>query len=227
MPGRNPGTKPAQNNKRVLRYAVVPADRIFNWLGMMNVTSWVFFPELRKHWWSEENVKIRKRIQELYMEKFDKNNGHFKKLEQSLLKDGFHAPVSTITGVPRGMYQKDVFPAKTLPPKLQSDPNKALVTHTFGGSRVIVAQKHNLKVPCLIYDYTNAFPEAEVLATQANVKSKFPGSYSVGAIHSPVVVRAITHTHLKGKNDGKERNTRHSIIEQIRRELQKTLARAL
>lgn len=225
--GKNLGTKPAKNNKRVLRYAVVPADRIFNWLAPMNVTCWGFFPELREHWWTPENVKIRKRIQELYIEKFDKFAGHFSRLEQSMLKDGFHAPVSTITGVPRGMYQNDEFPLKVLPPELRNNPNHVLCTHTFGGSRVIVAQKHNMDVPCLIYDYTNAFPEAETLKTQGQIKAKFNGAYSIGNINGVVPVRAITHTHLKGRNDGQERNNRHKVIDEIRRELQKTLAGAL
>ena len=222
MRGKNLGTHPVKNRNRTLKYAIVPPDRIFNWLGMGNVTAWVNFPQLRKTWWSEGTVEIRQLIQNLYIKFFDKHTKHFTNLEASMLKDGFHAPVNTITGPPRGMYLDEAFPNHALPPELQDKPNTALCTHTFGGSRVIFAQKHNIEVPCFIYDFTNAFPNAEVLKTQQDVKRKFPKSYSIGGINSPVVVRAIVHTHQKNrKNDGNERNIRQQVVTEIKQELKR------
>ena len=222
MRGKNLGTKPVKNNNRTLRYAVVEPDRVFNWLGMGNVTAWVNFPELRKTWWSDETVKIRNLIQELYIKFFDQHTKHFTNLEASMLKDGFHAPVNTITGPPRGMFLDEQFPNHTLPPELQDKPNTALCTHTFGGSRVIFAQKHNMKIPCFIYDFTNAFPDAEVLKTQKDIKRKFPNSYSIGNPNGSVVVRAIVHTHQKNrKNDGQERSIRQKVVGQIKQELKR------
>jgi len=219
MPGQNLDVSPAKNNSWTLRYAVVKPDRIFNWLGMMNVTSWVFFPELRKTWWKDETVAIRQRIQDLYIKYFDAETGHFTALEKSLSADGFHAPVNTCTGLPRDMWLKNVFPTKSVPPECQSDPDKVLFTHTFGGSRVIVAQKLGIDVPCIIYDFTGAFKEAERIATPAQLKAKFPSSYQTGTPQVFPVARAINHTHIKANNDGAERNTRHKVIERIRQTL--------
>lgn len=223
MAGRNQKQlelTPTTRMKRTIRYAVVPADRVFNWLAPMNVTCWGNCPKLHKTWWSDETVALRKEFQRLYMEKFDRFQGHFSKLEQSMLKDGFHAPVSTVTGPPRGMYQRDVFPKKVLPPEWRDDPDRALCTHTFGGSRVMVAQKHNISIPCLIYDYTDAFKDEQVLRTPGDIQKRFNNTYSVGAMNSPVIVRAIKHSHLGNKtHDGQERNNRHKVIAEIKKEL--------
>jgi hypothetical protein len=204
-----------------LRHAVVKPDRIFNWLGMMNVTSWVFFPALRKTWWDEKTVETRQRIQDLYIKYFDAATGHFTSLEQSLLKDGFHAPVNTITGLPRDMYLRNELPLKSIPTEDQPNPNNVLLTHTFGGSRTIIAQRLGIDIPCLIYDFTGAFRNEEVLKTTADVKRKFPNSYNVGNPQSFPVARAINHTHIKGNNDGTERNIRLAVIERIQKELKK------
>jgi hypothetical protein len=220
MRGRNLGTTPAKNKKRTLRYIVVNPSRVFNWLGMENVTSWAFFPELRKSWWKDDTVSIRKKIQELYIKFFDKETNHFSNLEKSLLKDGFHAPVNTITGVPRSMFLNETFPKITLPPKLQGNPNAALCTHTFGGSRVILAKKHNMDIPCFVYDFTDAFPQEKELNTIQQIRTKFPNSYQVSNPTSQIVVRAIVHTHQPNRrNDGKERDIRHKVINKIRKTL--------
>ena len=217
MPGKNLDVIPAKIKSWKLRYAVVKPERVFNWLGMMNVTSWVFFPELRATWWDENTVATRQQIQDLYIKFFDEATGHFTKLEESMLKDGFHAPVNTLTGLPRDMYMQNTFPLKSIPQG--ADPNDALTTHTFGGSRTIIAQKLGIDIPCFIYDFTGAFRDAEPLTTQADVQQKFPASYRVTNPNSFPVVRAIDHTHMKGQNDGNERQTRLKVIEQIRTKL--------
>jgi len=219
MPGKNLDVSPAKNNTWTLRYAVVKPDRIFNWLGMMNVTSWVFFPELRKTWWSEDTVATRQRIQQLYIKYFDEVTGHFTALENSLRTEGFHAPVNTCTGLPRDMWLKNVFPPKSVPPENQSDSDNVLFTHTFGGSRVIIAQKLGIDIPCIIYDFTGAFSDAEKITTPAQLKAKFPNSYQTGTPQVFPVARAISHTHINAKNDNVERTARHKVIERIRHEL--------
>jgi len=221
MPGKNLDVTPAAVQQWTLRYAVVKPERVFNWLGMMNVTSWVFFPELRKGWWNEKTVATRQQIQDLYIKYFDEKTGHFTRLEESMLQDGFHAPVNACTGLPRDMYLKNVFPLNSIPVEQQDKPDSVLFTHTFGGSRTIIAQKLGIDIPCFIYDFTGAFHEAEHLKTINDVQGKFPTSYRVTDPRGFPVVRAIDHTHMKGKNDGQERNTRLQVIERIRKELTK------
>lgn len=216
----NIGVSPTKNQTRVLRYVKLPADKIFNWLSPKNVTAWVNFPELRSTWTSLATVKIRDWIQSLYITKFDfyTGNGHFINLEASMVKDGFHNPINTITGQPRDMYMRNIFPDIVVPDYYDSLP--LICTHTFGGSRLIIARKYNMLVPCLVYDYINAFPDATVIKSINQLKELFTNAYHISSMQSPVIVRAIKHTHMPdSKNDGKERNLREKVVKEIREDI--------
>lgn len=214
------GVIPTKNHTRVLRYVELDPSEIFNWLAPKNVTSWVNFPELRSTWNSTNTIKVRDWIQSLYITKFDfyTGNGHFINLEASMVKDGFHNPINTITGQPRDMYMKNVFPDVVVPDYYNSLP--LICTHTFGGSRLIIARKYNMRVPCLVYDYIGAFPNAPEIKNTKELKELFTDAYNVSSMQSPVIVRAIKHTHMPDStNDGKERNLREKVVKEIREDI--------
>lgn len=77
----------------------------------------------------------------------------FSELESSILEKGFINPILVNAGYcPKLWHRK-------LPAEMKADPSKILVCCKWGGSRLYIAQKHNLSVPCLISDFINRFNE--------------------------------------------------------------------
>lgn len=81
-------------------------------------------------------------------ERIDKMKNWFEKLEESILKEGIKNPV--------------VINAK-----------KDGIKSCYGGSRIMIAQKHGLKIPAIIADFDNIFPDAEVLTQPTHIIKKF------------------------------------------------------
>lgn len=79
----------------------------------------------------------------------EKSLKFYSKLEESILKDGFRNPVLIMA-----LRENDI-------------------RIRYGGSRLMVAQKHDLKIPAIVTDYKNIFPDAEVLYTISDIRSKF------------------------------------------------------
>ena len=78
----------------------------------------------------------------------DKQMGFFAKLEKSILRDGFRNPI--------------VISA-----------SKKKITTRYGGSRLMVAQKHNLHIPCIIADFDELFPDAVRLNGEAEIRKYY------------------------------------------------------
>lgn len=87
---------------------------------------------------------------EEYIEFFNKRNGVFSgfyiKLEDSMLKEGIHNPIIVNAG--------HVVKHLQFLFKGQTD---FLVCDNNGGSRLRLAQKHNLTMPCIILDFIERF----------------------------------------------------------------------
>ncbi len=181
----------------ILRYVELEPDKIFNWLDPMNITCWLAFHEWHDTWWSDETVKMRKEFGKIWTEEFDKITGHFSKLEESILKDGILHPVSTVSGQLRDvLLNKKVESPIVFPPHYYKDISKSVYTHTCGGSRVTIAQRHNIKVPCAVHDFENIFNTSEQI-TAGNYKKWFGNNYTF--VSSTPYIRVRTHSHIEDK----------------------------
>lgn len=80
----------------------------------------------------------------------NEKNGYFTKLEESILREGFRNPIN--------VWIKD---------------NGDLTSWYYGGSRLMIAKKHNLSIPCIISDHINKFPNAKILNNEKEIRSMF------------------------------------------------------
>lgn len=116
--------------------------------------------------WSEEGRQKRELIMREYEEGLDAICGHYRRLEESILKEGFRNPIIITCGTPRkrGM--------EFLPPEMRSLPPKKLLLceTTVGGSRLHVAQKHNFKIPCIVNDWTGRFANEPEILNEAQAR---------------------------------------------------------
>ena len=112
--------------------------------------------------WSAEGRLARELIISEFEKGMDAICGHYKRLEESVKKEGFRNPLIITCGLP---VRKKI---THLPPELKKkDPASLLLLEgTTGGSRLWVAQKLKMAVPCLINDFTGRYPgKLQVLNT--------------------------------------------------------------
>lgn len=106
--------------------------------------------------WSDEGRAKRESIMLEYETAMNQLCGHYQKLEASVLKEGFRNPIIITCGLPKKRR------IENLPPEMRSLPPRDLLLceMTMGGSRLHVAQKHNMKIPCIINDWTGRFSKS-------------------------------------------------------------------
>ena len=87
----------------------------------------------------------------------EKYPGFFKKLEESILKEGFRNPIS----VSKVRHKKECIfdfgkelKVNEAQPYIKGD--KLFICHMHGGSRLYIAQKHQLEIPCIVADFTHS-----------------------------------------------------------------------
>ena len=188
-----------------LRFVELPTERIFNWLDPFNVTARSYCQELLDDWWSVRSIAIRKRFAKLWTEEFDKITGHFTNLEKSIKEKGILSPISCVSGPPRNVLLNKLEEShEHFPPSVRSNIREVIYTHPFGGSRVTIAQKLNFKkIPCVVHDFSNLFPNAPIVTTQ-NFHRWFCNDYVFST--SPPHVRAHTHFHIDNPKYNKMNN---------------------
>jgi hypothetical protein len=103
--------------------------------------------------WTPEGRAARNAITREYEAGLNLICGHYTKLETSILREGFRNPLIVTCGPP--VMKK----LENLPPELRARPQHEwlLLEGVTGGSRLWVAQKYNLPVPCIINDSTGHF----------------------------------------------------------------------
>jgi hypothetical protein len=105
--------------------------------------------------WSDQGRKKREVIMREYEQALDALCGHYQRLEQSILQEGFRNPITVTCGLPRkrGM--------EHLPPEMRElPPDQLLILETTtGGSRLHVAQKYDMEIPCIVSDWYGRFRE--------------------------------------------------------------------
>ncbi len=191
-----------------LRYVELEPERIFNWLDPKNITCWLAYHEWHDTWWSEETIKLREQFGKIWTEEFDKITGHFSKLEESILKDGIHHPINTASGQLRDTFlNKKVESPIVFPPEYYSNIENSIYTHTFGGSRLTIAQKHNIRVPCVVHDFSNLFENCEEVTARNYIKW-FSNHYKF--VNSTPYLRLTHHSHLTAEYSGMNNKTREA-----------------
>jgi hypothetical protein len=159
----------------------------------MNITCWNAYPEWHNRWWEPKTVALRKQFGELFKEEFDKITHHFSKLEESMVKEGFHHPISAVTGKPRDIYLKKPREVMHFPPETHNNLDGVIYSHTFGGSRLSVAAEHDILVPCAVHDFSNLFEDCPEI-TAHNYKTWFGNNYMFcGATPH---LRLTKHSHI-------------------------------
>ncbi len=109
-----------------------------------------------------------------YIDYLNELQGFFIKLELSILKEGFRNPIAI------------------------KATNEKVSNIYLGGSRLMIAQKHNLDIPCIICDFDNVFPEAKVLNTIEEIRSYFTDQpVKLLFNHRGIKIGGCEHVHLK------------------------------
>lgn len=200
-----------------IRYAEISANNIFNWLAPRNVTLWTAFPHWRESWWSDDTLSLRHKGEEIWIAEFDALTKHYSQLEESILKEGVKHPIKVIAGAPFDKLMASQFPIDVIPPEQRT--NKVLSTHQFGGSRVYIAQKHNLSIPCLIYDFSNAFSDFDTINIET-VAKQFSNFYKIHTYANGIKTLTIhKHMHMKEGTPTVPRNTQLAALNAVKVQL--------
>ncbi len=96
------------------------------------------------------------------IEKHNARNGFYTQLEASILKDGIRNPIIVVSGFHQKGNDLDKFPE-------HMRGSNALYCRDSGCSRLWVAQKNNIDIPCLIADANNRFSDQILLNTEEEV----------------------------------------------------------
>jgi hypothetical protein len=143
-----------------IRYVELPAKQIFGMVGRCGGGYNSLWAD-----WTRQGRIARESIMAEYEEELKKIFGHYTKLEASILAEGIRNPVVVTCGLPKKRTLKHV------PPEMLAGPEKnlLLLEGTTGGSRLHIAQKYNMTIPCIVNDWTGRFDhEIEVVSeTQA------------------------------------------------------------
>ncbi len=168
----------------VVRYGVLKAAHICNLCGPM---------ELGPNGWSARDLRRRKEAGSRYIQRLNNHNGFYRLLEESILSNGIRNPILVSSGhVPE--QKKD----KVAPKNIQ-DINRLLFCFRQGGSRLWIAQKHNLSVPCIISDFNDNFSHLELLSNENDIMNKFLDQpKQIYFKKDGVEVENLPHVHLKG-----------------------------
>jgi hypothetical protein len=78
----------------------------------------------------------------------NRQDGFFDELEKSILENGFQNPIPVLA-------------------------IKGRVKARDGNSRLWVAQKHNIAIPCIIEDHSNMYSDFELLKFKKDIRSKY------------------------------------------------------
>lgn len=146
--------------KYSVRFAILHSSIIINVCGPDRF-------ELR----ADNPVDQKKAFQETKQHIAKRNNkdGFYSKLERDILKRGFRNPIIVNSGHIAKGYRR------LLPDELQTNTaiEKVIICDRHGGSRLYIAKKYNLEIPCLINSFNTKFINCEELASPANIFSKF------------------------------------------------------
>ena len=169
----------------IARYIVIPSNLIFNECGPRSAGP-------RGGGWDDDALAKRAKAAQKYIDTLNRKNGFYDKLEQSILNDGVRNPIL----VSAGWCPERKIPE--LPPKMKEDRFKILMCHSSGGSRLWVAQKHDMDIPCIITDFVGMFSEGKILKTEQDIFNCYtdkPTKVKMGG-HG-VSINNLPQTHME------------------------------
>lgn len=102
-----------------------------------------------------------------YIDRLNQRDGFYDKLTASVAREGFRNPILVTSGR-QGL--PDLNPAR-LPPEIH--PETIVCCDRNGGSRLWVANRLRLPIPCLISDWVGTFRHLEELLSREAVLAKF------------------------------------------------------
>ena len=143
------------------------------------------------HGWDSDTISQRKIRAKKYIDSHNKKNGFYIKLEESILKDGIRNPILVSAGWCSHRLHK------RMPMYMQNDINKVLICDRLGGSRMYVAQKHNMDIPCIVSDHVDMFPDAPEYNSEEDLFALYETKPKKILInHTGVHVSGLHHIHL-------------------------------
>jgi hypothetical protein len=147
-----------------IRYMQIPARDIFGMVGRCGGGYNSLWED-----WSVEGREKRELIMKEYEEELNKICGHYEKLEKSILEEGMRNPIVITCGYPKKRLVKHVPPEM-----LMGDESSLLLLEgTTGGSRLHIAQKHNLTIKCLVNDWTGRFSHGLEITSEKQARSYY------------------------------------------------------
>ena len=120
---------------------------------------------------------------QIHIDKLNQSVGFFNRLEESILAQGFRYPLLVIAR------------------------DNVDFVRAVGGSRLWVAKKHNLDVPCIISDFDGRYKHLKPIPPNPKeIHKYFPKSQRVTLGQNGVWVQSLPHIHLGDKdyNDRKK-----------------------
>ena len=142
--------------------------------------------------WSEEDIKSKKAAGLKYIAKMNRKNGFYDKLEESILKEGFRNPILIKSGWCSGITKR------RRPPELKNNIKNLLVCDSLGGSRLYVAVKHNMKIPCIVADFVGRFSDQPKLNSAEAILSYFVDKPEEVIINEMgMYMKFLPHSHLE------------------------------
>ncbi len=129
-----------------IRYGFLKARQIYNSVGP---------------WDHSDNDQKKKKGLEYINRVNEKKPGFYDKLEESILKEGIKNPICVVTGKLPG-WQWDQMPEEAK--------KHGVWCPQWGGSRLFIAQKHDMMIPCLISDFAKKFTDLELVTNGNRIK---------------------------------------------------------
>lgn len=194
-----------------VRFSEIDSHSIFN------LTSPRFLPEISLNWrgkepWHADKYEpVRDLMEQVYVDGFNQATGHYRKLEQSIKAEGIRNPIIVSLG---GLQRRAT---RELPP------GTTYVCEYLGGSRLWVAQRMGLRVPCIVNDYTGhgaSMTHEEVMACFAE-KPRQMWTEPDGSIY----VNDLPYHHLPGVTLADQSKTRRGIVTQVHKAVQEWLTK--
>lgn len=156
--------RPVQDNQIPVYYDLVDPKLIFGMVGRCGGGYNTIWSD-----WSPAGRAARERIIRDFEAGMNQICGHYERLEASILEHGMRDPVIITCGWPVRKKQHHVPPEiLALPPA-----KRLLMEGTTGGSRLWVAQRHNIPVPCIINDFSRNYNRGERLYNAEQVIAKY------------------------------------------------------
>jgi hypothetical protein len=149
-----------------VRFVEIAADRIVNLTSPRCPAEIVQRWKGRHDWHDACYEPLRDEIERLYVGAFDDANGHYSRLEASVLKEGVRNPVMLVTG---GVHRRKEC---ELPPQWRGRKD-AVISEYLGGSRIDIARRHGLAAPAIVNDFGNVFADARRIGTAAELLACF------------------------------------------------------